>query len=98
MDSRDLGCLRAATLTSPGCPRSAGGSRPPDFVLLVLAYGLQGERIVGYFKQETDVRVLRGKTRGPIQVGGYASREDPVLVDIVKRFEAGSALPIKRKT
>jgi hypothetical protein len=72
------------------------GGRPPDFVLLILAYGLNGERIVGFFKNERETAALRGQTRGPMQVGGYASREDPVLLDIVRRFKAGEDLPIGR--
>jgi hypothetical protein len=70
--------------------------RPPGFVLLLLTHGLQGERIVGYFKEEAETVALKGKTRGPVQVGGYESMEDPVLLDIVQRFKAGENLPIRR--
>ena len=92
-----LASVAGAALDSGVIPGPRSG-RPPDFVLLVLAHGLQGERLVGYFKTEVDLVAWRGKTGGPVQVGGYASREDPVLLDIVARFVAGEALPIKRRT
>jgi len=97
MTSRDLG--RSWSLSPVGALQVCGVfSRPAGFVLLVLAHGLQGERLVGYFKTEVDLTAWRDKTRGPVQVGGYASMEDPVLVDIVARFKAGEALPIRRRT